>query len=137
LAPHGAKTGSARARRRNHVRARVRSPEWWAQLNRSEAARVPLARALMRRADDAGNTPIAGLATAHLTPGDARLNPLLDSPPAADGTTIAVTATLHIINLSEINEVAESFHVNGYLIMHWHDQRLLRARSGGTGILCL
>ncbi|HVC43263.1 MAG TPA: hypothetical protein VND20_00480 [Candidatus Binataceae bacterium] len=104
----------------------------------SESGRGPLSRALMNeersapagrpgagmgRPPQAGASQVARRIEAHQAPDDQRLYPLLD-PPTAGGVPIAVTATAHIINLSEINEVAETFHVDAYLMMHWHDPRL-------------
>jgi neurotransmitter-gated ion-channel len=109
-----------------------------------EPGPVPLSRALMNEERNAPNAPagrpVAGPARqpqavtprverrieAHQAPDDQRLYPLLD-PPMASGVPIPVTATVRIINLSEINEVAETFHVDAYLMMHWRDARLAYA----------
>ena len=104
----------------------------------AEPGHAPLSRALINAARNApagrpgtgvGRPPqamaprIERRIAAHQAPDDQRLYPLLD-PPMADGVPIAVRTTVRIINLSEINEVAETFHINGYLIMDWNDQRL-------------
>jgi len=50
-------------------------------------------------------------------------NPLLE-PPAGNGHPVAVTISLALLNLTDIDEVGERFHINAYLFMGWHDPRL-------------
>ena len=56
-------------------------------------------------------------------------NQLLMPPPALDGL-IKVNVALHVLNLSDINEVTERFRLTGYLIAQWHDSRLTYQPSG-------
>ncbi len=50
-------------------------------------------------------------------------NPLL-TPPTRDGEKIPVQVVLQVINLSDINEVAQRFRVVAYLRAGWKDPRL-------------
>ena len=51
------------------------------------------------------------------------LNPFL-TPPGPDGAKIPVQIALQVINLSDIDEVAERFRVVVYLLASWKDPRL-------------
>lgn len=50
-------------------------------------------------------------------------NPLL-VPPGSDSNPINVAVGLHIINIAAIDEVAENFTIDGYLVARWKDARL-------------
>jgi len=65
----------------------------------------------------AAPAPIAGF-PAGLDP-----NSLLLPPPTANGRT-KVSVALHVLNLSNINEVTERFQLTGYLLAQWNDPRL-------------
>jgi Neurotransmitter-gated ion-channel ligand binding domain/Neurotransmitter-gated ion-channel transmembrane region len=45
-------------------------------------------------------------------------------PPASEGKPIDVAVGLHIINISSIDEVSESFQIDAYLLERWKDPRL-------------
>jgi hypothetical protein len=61
----------------------------------------------------------------------AGLNPnsLLLPPPTQNGR-VDVSVALHVLNLSDINEVAERFHLTGYLLAQWRDSRLAYQPTG-------
>jgi hypothetical protein len=65
----------------------------------------------------AASIPIAAFPTG-LNP-----NSLLLPPPTQNGR-VDVSVALHVLNLSDINEVAERFHLTGYLLARWRDSRL-------------
>jgi hypothetical protein len=50
-------------------------------------------------------------------------NPLQDPPPNG-GKPVPVAVALAIMNISDIDEVAERFHLDAYLFMRWKDPRL-------------
>jgi Neurotransmitter-gated ion-channel ligand binding domain/Neurotransmitter-gated ion-channel transmembrane region len=56
-------------------------------------------------------------------------NQLLMPPPSSDGL-VRVNVALHVLNLSDINEVTERFRLTGYLLAQWHDSRLAYQPSG-------
>ena len=56
-------------------------------------------------------------------------NPLL-RPPLQEGLPIPVSVALHVINLSDIDEVGQRFHLMFYLFVQWHDSRLAFKPSG-------
>jgi Neurotransmitter-gated ion-channel ligand binding domain/Neurotransmitter-gated ion-channel transmembrane region len=45
-------------------------------------------------------------------------------PPTSDGNPVKVTIALGLLNLTDIDEVGQRFHVNAYLFMGWQDPRL-------------
>ncbi len=45
-------------------------------------------------------------------------------PPLQEGKPVAVTIALHILNLSDIDEVSERFNLMFYLFVRWNDPRL-------------
>jgi neurotransmitter-gated ion-channel len=45
-------------------------------------------------------------------------------PPLQDGQPIPVSIAIHVINLTDIDEVAQRFHLMFYLFVQWHDGRL-------------
>jgi hypothetical protein len=51
-------------------------------------------------------------------------NPILE-PPINPGQTLDVGVSLHILNISSIDEVDEQFTVDGYLLARWIDPRLV------------
>lgn len=51
------------------------------------------------------------------------VNPLL-TPPSRNGQKIPVQIALRVINLSDIDEVNQSFRLVAYLLAQWHDPRL-------------
>jgi hypothetical protein len=55
-------------------------------------------------------------------------NTLLD-PPNSDGCQVKVTIALVLLNITNIDEVGERFHVNAYLFMRWQDLRLKYAQT--------
>jgi Neurotransmitter-gated ion-channel ligand binding domain/Neurotransmitter-gated ion-channel transmembrane region len=57
-------------------------------------------------------------------------NPLL-SPPNSDGERIPVGIAMRIINVSDIDEVAQRFRMVGYLLAQWKDPRLAFTPRGG------
>jgi Neurotransmitter-gated ion-channel ligand binding domain/Neurotransmitter-gated ion-channel transmembrane region len=65
------------------------------------------------RADPAQAEPAAPVA-----------NSLLD-PPISDGERIPVAIAMRIINISDIDEVAQRFRMVGYLLAQWKDPRLV------------
>lgn len=54
-------------------------------------------------------------------------NPLL-KPPSSDGSPVQVTIALVLLNITDIDEVGQRFHVNAYLFMRWQDLRLKYAQ---------
>ena len=56
-------------------------------------------------------------------------NPLL-VPPGSDSNPINVAVGLHIINIAVIDEVAENFTIDGYLVARWKDARLAYTPAG-------
>ncbi len=56
-------------------------------------------------------------------------NPLL-RPPLQEGSPIPVSVALHVINLADIDEVGQRFHLMFYLFVQWHDSRLAFKPSG-------
>ncbi len=57
------------------------------------------------------------------------INPLLN-PPVSDGYRLPVAIAIRVINLSDIDEVAQRFKMVGYLIAHWKDPRLVFEPQG-------
>ncbi len=53
-------------------------------------------------------------------------NPLL-VPPGSDSNPVNVAVGLHIINIAAIDEVAENFTIDAYLLARWKDARLTYA----------
>ncbi len=53
----------------------------------------------------------------------AQRDPLL-SPPLQDGQPVPVSIAIHVINLTDIDEVQQRFHLMFYLFVQWHDSRL-------------
>ncbi len=51
------------------------------------------------------------------------VDPLLN-PPVSDGDKLPVAIAMRVINISDIDEVAQRFKIVGYLIAHWKDPRL-------------
>jgi hypothetical protein len=51
-------------------------------------------------------------------------------PPPTGGGPVKVSVALHVLNLSNIDEVTERFQLTGYLIVQWRDPRLTYQRSG-------
>ncbi|MDB5108418.1 MAG: neurotransmitter-gated ion-channel ligand-binding protein [Candidatus Binatus sp.] len=49
---------------------------------------------------------------------------LMLAPPRTNGTPIDVAVGLHIINIAAIDEVSETFTIDGYLFERWKDPRL-------------
>jgi Neurotransmitter-gated ion-channel ligand binding domain/Neurotransmitter-gated ion-channel transmembrane region len=45
-------------------------------------------------------------------------------PPLQDGKPIPVSIAIHVLNLTDIDEVGERFRVMFYLFVQWHDSRL-------------
>jgi hypothetical protein len=56
-------------------------------------------------------------------------NPMLLPPRTEDGL-VKVNVALHVLNLSDMNEVTERFRLTGYLLAQWHDSRLTYESSG-------
>ncbi len=50
-------------------------------------------------------------------------NPLL-RPPNLNGQPLEVAVGMHIFNIASIDEVAQQFQIEGFLIAHWTDPRL-------------
>jgi hypothetical protein len=48
----------------------------------------------------------------------------LREPPISDGRQVTVAVALGLLNVTDIDEVGQRFHVNAYLFMGWHDPRL-------------
>ena len=46
-------------------------------------------------------------------------------PPLQDGQPIPVSISIHVINLTDIDEVQQRFHLMFYLFVQWHDSRLV------------
>src|SRR5271168_4653226 len=55
--------------------------------------------------------------------------PLLSPPFDANGR-VEVNVALHVLNLSNIDEVTENFDLTGYLLAHWRDPRLAYQPAG-------
>jgi hypothetical protein len=51
-------------------------------------------------------------------------------PPPAEGGRIKTTVALHLLNLSDIDEVREDFRVTGYMMVQWRDPRLIYQPAG-------
>jgi hypothetical protein len=51
-------------------------------------------------------------------------------PPPAEGGRVNVSVALHVLNLSNINEVTEHFELTGYLLAQWRDSRLTYQPAG-------
>jgi hypothetical protein len=62
-------------------------------------------------------------------PGGYAPNSLL-LPPPTQGGRVKVTVALRVLNLSDINEVAERFELTGYLLAQWRDPRLTYLPTG-------
>ncbi len=45
-------------------------------------------------------------------------------PPLQEGQPIPVSIAIHVINLSDIDEVMQRFHLMFYMFVQWHDSRL-------------
>jgi hypothetical protein len=56
-------------------------------------------------------------------------NAVLQQPPNSDGSPVMVSIALVLLNITDIDEVLERFHVNAYLFMRWHDSRLKYAQT--------
>lgn len=67
---------------------------------------------------------LAASAAASLT-----TNSLLD-PPVSDGERIPVAIAMRVINVSDIDEVAQRFRMVGYLLAQWKDPRLVFTPRG-------
>ncbi|HEV3109929.1 MAG TPA: hypothetical protein VGY99_05490 [Candidatus Binataceae bacterium] len=48
----------------------------------------------------------------------------LREPPISDGNPVAVAVALGLLNVTDIDEVGQRFHVNAYIFMRWQDPRL-------------
>ena len=48
----------------------------------------------------------------------------LREPPISDGNPVTVALALGLLNVTDIDEVGQRFHVNAYLFMEWQDSRL-------------
>jgi hypothetical protein len=48
----------------------------------------------------------------------------LHQPPPRNGEPIPVSVALHVLNLTDIDEVSERFNLMFYLLAQWHDPRL-------------
>jgi hypothetical protein len=88
--------------------------------------RVPTRRAIAAMAVAMGllvycHSTAAAASSAPL--GAAEVNPLLN-PPVAEDSRLPVAVAMRVINLSDIDEVAQRFKMVGYLIAHWKDPRL-------------
>jgi hypothetical protein len=51
-------------------------------------------------------------------------------PPLQDGEPIPVSISIHVINLTDIDEVLQRFHLMFYLFVQWQDSRLAFAPHG-------
>lgn len=51
-------------------------------------------------------------------------------PPPTDGGPVKVAVALHVLNLSDIDEVKERFDLTGYLLADWRDPRLAYHPTG-------
>jgi Neurotransmitter-gated ion-channel ligand binding domain/Neurotransmitter-gated ion-channel transmembrane region len=51
-------------------------------------------------------------------------------PPVQDGVPIPVSIAIHVLNLSDIDEVGERFHLMFYLFVQWQDSRLAFTPQG-------
>jgi len=56
-------------------------------------------------------------------------NSMLLPPPTAD-RRVRVAVALHVLNLSAISELTESFQLTGYLLAQWRDRRLTYKPTG-------
>jgi hypothetical protein len=52
-------------------------------------------------------------------------------PPVKSGEKLDVAIGIHVINISSIDEVAEQFALDAYLVESWKDQRLAYTPNGG------
>lgn len=66
---------------------------------------------------------IASSAPARAAVRDSGASHLME-PPRTDGAPVKVSVALHILNLSNVNEVTERFEISAYLIIQWNDPRL-------------
>src|SRR5277367_3521525 len=77
---------------------------------RPTALLIAMLMLAMSAAAAAGSTRAIGVGPASL----------LD-PPMVGGQPVAVAVSLRIANISEIKEVEENFHLDGYLFADWRD----------------
>jgi Neurotransmitter-gated ion-channel ligand binding domain/Neurotransmitter-gated ion-channel transmembrane region len=77
---------------------------------------------------------LTGLATAALAAPPSNVFPVDPNsmllPPLTADRRVKVTVALHVLNLSAISEVTESFRLTGYLLARWRDPRLTYKPTG-------
>jgi hypothetical protein len=56
-------------------------------------------------------------------------------PPIVDGKPVVVSVSLHVINLSKIDDSAQHFDIDGYLFARWNDPRLGYLSKGPADLI--
>jgi len=56
-------------------------------------------------------------------------------PPAVGGDPVVVSVSLHVINLSKIDDSAQHFDIDAYLFARWNDPRLAFVPKGSDDLL--
>ena len=56
-------------------------------------------------------------------------------PPIVGGKPVVVSVSLHVINLSKIDDSAQHFDIDGYLFARWNDPRLGYASKGPDDLI--
>jgi len=56
-------------------------------------------------------------------------------PPIVGGKPVVVSVSLHVINLSKIDDSAQHFDIDGYLFARWNDRRLGYASKGPDDLI--